>query len=227
MPLKLVRHKYPGYYVLIEGADGTGKSELAKRLEVLLGNYYSPLDRTVLRTAEPMQVRYGNVIRERFNEIEQETSANRYELAYAFGADRQYHQEVHIRPWLEAGMVIIQDRGSISTMVYQDDLFGGHPEILCYEIIKPDLLILLECSETDFMKRRDGGKNLYERMPYATIKNKFVARTFETFDPGEVLVYNTSIHTDPTLLVQSVADTIQSRADSRWSRNSWYKKNPV
>lgn len=205
MKLNLLRHNLPGFYVYIDGPDGTGKSSLVKNLDKLLTN--SGL--TVAATAEPMNMMYGSLIRNRFNATE-DSLGYRYELAYAFCADRQYHQSTVILPALIDGEVVIQDRGSISTLVYQIDLFDGHPEVLFQNVVRPDLAILLVCNEDDFRKRRDGGKNIYERMSFPDVSARFHQEFVDNFGE-DFYMYDTSVYTSPNQLALIVAGVIETR----------------
>lgn len=166
MPNNLLKHEYPGFYVLIEGTDGSGKSELARELT-------SQLDiagMKVTSTAEPMNIMYGRMIRNRFASAGDD---DRYEMGFAFAADRQYHQNHVVIPALKEGRVVVQDRGAISTLVYQGPTFGSDVHVLNTNVLAPNLVVLLEADEESFRERRKGGSDMYERMPYLSVQQQY------------------------------------------------------
>lgn len=103
-----------GYFISIEGPDGSGKSTQIE----LLKKYFENKEYNVLMTREPGGTRIGEKIREiildnSHVEMDYVTEA----LLYA--ASRAQHVSQVIKPALEAGKTVICDRFVDSSLVYQ------------------------------------------------------------------------------------------------------------
>jgi dTMP kinase len=130
-----------GHFIIIEGIDGTGKSTLARAV----GDALKARGRKVLLTHEPSGLPSGKLILERLASGSYATSA--HEWMGMFITDRRLSIDTIVRPALEAGTDVIQDRSMYSTLVYQGAM--GVPEA---EILKrhegwhptPDLLVILD-----------------------------------------------------------------------------------
>ena len=189
MPTNLIKHEYEGFYVLIEGTDGSGKSELARELT-------SQLDMAgmkVTSTAEPMNTMYGKLVRSRFADAGDD---DRYEMGFAFAADRQYHQNHVVIPALKEGRVVVQDRGAISTLVYQGPTFINNVHVLNTNVLAPNLVVLLEADEASFRERRKNGSDMYERMPYLEVQQQFYMHTMSLEEPDAVRIFYTGRDAD-------------------------------
>jgi dTMP kinase len=101
----------PGFFIVIEGIDGTGKSTQAARL----GEWFRSKGREVVLSREPTAGPWGTKLRE--SAATGRLSAED-ELEY-FLKDRRQHVEEVIAPALAAGKVVILDRYYFSTMAYQ------------------------------------------------------------------------------------------------------------
>lgn len=114
-------------FIVIEGADGTGKSTLAAKLANHLG---------ATLTAEPSYGPIGWWVRKNLSDLPAAT------LPYLFAADRAQHVTETIAPALAAGQVVVCDRYIPSSAAYQGQdaiaLNGAFPV--------PDLTILLTVS---------------------------------------------------------------------------------
>ena len=100
-----------GFFIVIEGIDGTGKSTQAARL----ADWFRDQGREVVHSREPTDGLWGKKLRE--------SAANGRlspgdELEY-FLNDRRQHVEELIAPSLAEGKVVILDRYYFSTMAYQ------------------------------------------------------------------------------------------------------------
>lgn len=101
-----------GYFLTLEGPDGSGKSTLAEGLQRLI----EQSGRTVTLTREPGATHVGRKLRD----ILLKTSdLTREAELFLFLADRAEHVQRVINPALERGDVVISDRFSDSTVVYQ------------------------------------------------------------------------------------------------------------
>lgn len=143
-----------GHLILIEGADGSGKSSLCKRIYKELTNK----GKECLIVREPGGTDIGNELRPLlvFNK-----SLSNLARFYGFLMDRAHLYESLIIPELNKGKVVISDRSFISTYVYQvctglinEDLFYiNTKEILDKLKGQRSSLILLELDEDTQIKR--------------------------------------------------------------------------
>lgn len=129
-------------FITIEGIDGSGKTAIAKCLHFWLVENGHPS----ILTREPGATLIGADIREL---ILRSPLPARAELML-FLADRAIHVETVIRPALEVGKVVVCDRFSDSTMVYQGYGKGLNlgqiaiaNDLACDSLI-PDLTIWLD-----------------------------------------------------------------------------------
>lgn len=152
---------YPGYLIVLEGIDGTGKSTQAK----LLAEALREQGHRVILSREPTDGAFGRRLRE---------SATTGRLSpeeelQLFHQDRREHVETLIEPALQSGEIVILDRYYFSTMAYQG-VRGFDPQ----EIRKvneefapqPDLLLHLDLSLDTALQRigvRDGQTNEFEQ----------------------------------------------------------------
>lgn len=130
-----------GRFIVIEGIDGTGKSTLAQRLAEAL----RARGRDVLLTNEPTKLPSGKLILERLTDKSLKLTA--HEWLGMFVADRRMNIDTIVKPALERGTDVIQDRSFYSTLVYQGEMGisgadilkrheGWHPT--------PDLVVILD-----------------------------------------------------------------------------------
>jgi len=102
-----------GLFIVLEGIDGSGKSTLLKNAHTLFKNAHIP----VLFTQEPGGSAFGNQLREILQNQPQSLSSSAAYLLFA--ADRAAHIAHIIAPALKKNMLIISDRFSDSSLVYQ------------------------------------------------------------------------------------------------------------
>lgn len=101
-----------GILIAIEGIDGSGKSSLAKNLHELLAQKYA-----VLLTKEPGGTPLGRQLRAIVQEKKVPVCPKAEFMLFA--TDRAQHFHELIVPALTAGKIIISDRMSDSSVVYQ------------------------------------------------------------------------------------------------------------
>ena len=114
-------------FIVIEGADGTGKSTLAAKLANHLG---------ATLTFEPSHGPIGWWVRQNLSDLSAAT------LPYLFAADRAQHVTETIAPALAAGEMVVCDRYIPSSVAYQ----GLDAIQLNTTFPVPDLTILLTVS---------------------------------------------------------------------------------
>jgi dTMP kinase len=93
-----------GFFVVVEGADGTGKSTLAAKLANHLG---------ATLTFEPSHGPIGWWVRKNLSDLPAAA------LPYLFAADRAQHVTETIAPALAAGEMVVCDRYIPSSVAYQ------------------------------------------------------------------------------------------------------------
>lgn len=135
--------RYPGLFVTFEGGDGVGKTT---QLGILRGFLEAAGIRT-LTTREPGGTGLGASIRELL--LHGDYVSPRAE-ALLYAADRAHHVATVVRPALQDGVVVIQDRYIDSSVAYQ----GGGRDLTADDIrelslwaaegLLPDLTILLD-----------------------------------------------------------------------------------
>ena len=133
-----------GLFITFEGGDGTGKSTQVR----LLTEWLTEQGRAVVTTREPGGTEVGTALREIVLHHRGEIDARAEALLYA--ADRAQHIGTLVRPALERGDVVVQDRYIDSSVAYQ-----GAGRVLDAAEIKrislwaagdliPDLTVLLD-----------------------------------------------------------------------------------
>jgi dTMP kinase len=137
-----------GRFITLEGGDGAGKSTQASLLEEWLvagGD-------TVVRTREPGGTDLGTRIREIVLHERGHVSPRAEALLYA--ADRAHHVQTVVRPALERGDVVLQDRYIDSSVAYQGVARGLGAERIrsvsdwAADGLVPDLTVLLDLDAT-------------------------------------------------------------------------------
>ena len=105
----------PGLFVSFEGGEACGKSTQVARLIRKLES----LGHQVLSIREPGSTQAGEAIRNLLLHSDQGMSLTAAAELLLFGASRAQLVEEVIRPALEAGKIVVADRFSDSTTVYQ------------------------------------------------------------------------------------------------------------
>ncbi|MEN9751444.1 MAG: hypothetical protein RLZZ600_491 [Actinomycetota bacterium] len=168
-----------GLFITFEGGDGVGKStQVGKLVEHLEANGH-----TVVTTREPggtdLGVEIRNIVLHHRGEIAPRAEA----LLYA--ADRAHHVATLVRPALERGDVVIQDRYFDSSVAYQGAgrvLDGAEIKdisLWATENLIPDLTILLDLDPAAARVRLDAEEKAFDRLENE--KHDFHARVREGF----------------------------------------------
>jgi dTMP kinase len=182
-----------GLFLTLEGGDGSGKSTQS----ALLAAWLESQGRTVLLTREPGGTELGDEIREIVLHRRGHIAPRAEALLYA--ADRAHHIATKVRPALERGDIVLQDRYLDSSVAYQGAGRVLAPaevrdlSLWAAEGLLPDLTILLDLDETvgqDRLKSR----TKYDRLEDE--KQEFHARVREGYlalaaaEPDRFLVLN-------------------------------------
>lgn len=109
-------------YVVIEGIDGSGKTTVARAIARRIQNAtgVAPIE-----LCEP-QREPGTVGAEIRRRMAEGPEIQQWEAVGLFTADRMQQLRDRLRPALEAGRVVVQDRSYLSTAVYNGDWRGIH-----------------------------------------------------------------------------------------------------
>jgi dTMP kinase len=136
-----------GLLITLEGGEGTGKSTQLDRLERHLGRR----GREVVRTREPGGTPLAEALRALL--LEPSLRPDGVVELLLVEAARRDHVERVVRPALERGAVVLCDRFTDSTLVYQG-VVRGLGEELAAELnrlatggVEPDLTLLLDLDE--------------------------------------------------------------------------------
>lgn len=178
-------------YIVIEGIDGTGKTELASRLvPPLLGRGHS-----ISSFREPTD----KFLRSEFNRL---IKVDSVAAALCYTVDRALMRPL-IERALEMGDIVIQDRSFYSTLAYQYP--GLSPEawrevdrIEREVALEPDLILYLDAPVDVAMRRVEsrGRRDAFEDEPYLVkVKRKFE----QMFQPPRWVRINANGTTDQTL----------------------------
>ena len=133
-----------GIFITFEGADGVGKSTQAN----LLCDYFAARGMKVRLTREPGGTFTGEKVREILLDLKCDMGKRTEALLYL--AVRAEHVDKVVMPELENGGVVISDRFSDSTFVYQGVARGlDIKELACINAfassnIQPDITFLLD-----------------------------------------------------------------------------------
>ncbi|MCK8608557.1 dTMP kinase [Agromyces sp. C10] len=153
-----------GLFITLEGGDGSGKTTQAELLE----RWLVEQGRTTLRTREPGGTDVGVDVREIVLHHRGDIAPRAEALLYA--ADRAHHVATVVRPALERGEVVIQDRYVDSSVAYQ-----GAGRVLdsreirglsdwATEGLMPDLTLLLDLTPRAARERLDTARTRYDRL---------------------------------------------------------------
>ncbi|MDZ8171897.1 dTMP kinase [Microbacterium xanthum] len=153
-----------GLFVTFEGGDGAGKTTQARLLE----QWVAAAGRTVVRTREPGGTEVGALIREIVLHHRGDVAPRAEALLYA--ADRAHHIAALVRPALERGDVVIQDRYLDSSVAYQGaGRVLGRDEVRelslwAAEGLLPDLTVLLDLDPAAARARLDAEDKPFDRL---------------------------------------------------------------
>jgi len=142
----------PGFFLVLDGIDGCGKSTQAKKLY----NYLNTKNIPVYLTAEPTKNELGKILRRYLQNPDIPASLD----ALIFAADRLEHCRSEILPKLKENFIVISDRYRDSSYIYQS--IEGRNEGVSLDWIKnlnkfsliPDLTIIIDIDPKIGLKRK-------------------------------------------------------------------------
>lgn len=144
-----------GYFISVEGGDGSGKSTQIRKIETYLQE--KGLD--YILTREPGGTPVAEKIRELILDPANKALTGRAEMLL-YAASRAQHVEEKILPALEAGKVVLSDRFTDSSIAYQ--AYGRGLGDMVAEVNRiatggkePDLTIFLNITPAAGMARKN------------------------------------------------------------------------
>lgn len=204
-----------GLFITFEGGDGSGKSTQAS----LLGEWLTAQGHTVVRTREPGGTEVGLAIRELVLHHRGHIDPRAEAMLYA--ADRAQHIATLVRPALERGEVVIQDRYFDSSVAYQ----GAGRVLNATEVrdlslwatdsLIPDVTVLLDLDEAVARERLNAADKPFDRLEnekaefHARVRSGFLALAEN--EPERFLVL------DASLPVEELAQRIRTRVEAALS----------
>lgn len=157
-----------GLFVTLEGGDGAGKSTQS----TLLAAWLREAGRTVVTTREPGGTDLGVEIRHLVQHRRGHVAPRAEALLYA--ADRAHHVATLVRPALERGDVVLQDRYLDSSVAYQGAgrVLGADEvrdlSLWAVDHLLPDLTILLDIEPSEGRRRMAAREDaVYDRLEEA------------------------------------------------------------
>lgn len=198
-----------GVFITLEGGDGSGKTTQAE----LLDRWLSEQGRTVLRTREPGGTEVGVEVREIVLHHRGDITPRAEALLYA--ADRAHHVATVVRPALERGDIVIQDRYIDSSVAYQGVGRVLDPGAIrglsewATEGLRPDLTILLDLDAGAARGRLDEARTRYDRLEaeasefHDRVRNAYLA--IAAAEPDRFIVVDAALPAD------EIAASIRSR----------------
>ncbi|MFS0895344.1 dTMP kinase [Microbacterium sp. 179-I 3D3 NHS] len=154
----------PGTWITLEGGDGSGKTTQSN----LLARWLTESGRTVVRTREPGGSEVGQLIRDIVLHHRGDIAPRAEALLYA--ADRAHHVSTVVRPALERGEVVLQDRYLDSSVAYQgagrvlDATEIRDLSLWAAEGALPDLTVLLDLDPRAARERLDSDDKPFDRL---------------------------------------------------------------
>lgn len=168
----MIRHNYPGKFIVMEGLDGSGKTSQLN----LLVNFLQKNGRNMVLTKEPTNEseagkRIAEVLRE-------ESVIDPLELQKLFAKDRKEHLENKVMPALKEGKYVVASRYVFSSFAY------GASEGLAMDVLMamnkdfllPDLTIIIAVLPENCVKRiaiRGEPKKYFEKIEKLRVVNEF------------------------------------------------------
>ena len=201
-----------GLFITLEGGDGSGKSTQS----MLLAEWLTSLGRTVVLAREPGGSELGLELREIILHRRGYIAPRAEALIYA--ADRAHNVATVVRPALDRGDTVIQDRYIDSSVAYQgagrvlDSAEVRSLSDWVAEGLRPDLTILLDLDVETGRARLDAAGKVFDRLEaekadfHARVRDGFLA--IAASDPERVVCV------DASLPAEEIARNIRTRVEA-------------
>ncbi|MBI4143439.1 dTMP kinase [Candidatus Woesearchaeota archaeon] len=160
-----------GLFIVVDGIDGSGKSEIVKMLHNYLFSKHKKY--RILTTREPTHGKYGNKIREMLRK-EKNPEGSSKKLLGLFVKDRQEHLKNTIEPFLKNSSqnemnIVLCDRYYYSTIAFQSAQGLGTREIIAKnrKFRKPNMAFILDVEPRIALERiRHRQKEKFEQLNF-------------------------------------------------------------
>lgn len=160
-----------GLFIVVDGIDGSGKSEIVKMLHNYL--FSKGKKHSILTTREPTNGFYGKRIREMLRQ-EKDPQSNSKKLTDLFIKDRQEHLEKTIEPFLKKSNehemnIALCDRYYYSTIAFQGAQGLNIKNLIAKnkKFRKPDVVFILDVEPSLALKRIEyREKEKFERLDF-------------------------------------------------------------
>ena len=186
-----------GLFITLEGGDGTGKSTQIG----LLQDWFESHGREVVRTFEPGGSDFGKEIREIVLHSRGHIEPRSEALLYA--ADRAHNIATNVRPALERGAVVIQDRYMDSSVAYQgagrvlDPIEIRDLSMWATEGLVPDLTVVLDLDPVVSRERLLAENKKFDRLEaealefHQRVRDSYLAMA--AAEPGRFVVIDATL----------------------------------
>ncbi len=183
----MIKHNYPGKFIVVEGLDGSGKSA---QIDLLI-NYLKEKGKEVIVTREPtIESESGRKIKQALkHEIIVDSPMDLQKL---YVQDRKEHLENKVIPALKEGKFVVSSRYAFSTFAYGhsgglnvDELIKMNEEFLL-----PDLTLVIDVSPESCMQRienRGELKELFEQAQKLSKVNEIYKKLYKMFENVEMI----------------------------------------
>lgn len=202
-----------GMFITFEGGDGTGKSTQSE----LLGEWFTNQGREVVFTREPGGTDLGLELREIVLHSRNHIAPRAEALLYA--ADRAHNIMTVVRPALERGAVVIQDRYLDSSVAYQgagrvlDPVEVRNLSLWATEGLLPDVTVLLDLDPAIGRERLDAENKRFDRLESEALE--FHTRVRDSYLELAAAEPDRFIVVDATLDRDVIRDAIRARLNER------------
>lgn len=200
-----------GLWITLEGGDGSGKTTQAALLE----EWLQGRGHRTVRTREPGGSEVGVLIRDIVLHHRGDVAPRAEALLYA--ADRAHHVATVVRPALDRGDIVIQDRYLDSSVAYQGAGRVLDPQeirelsLWAAEGALPDLTVLLDLDPASARRRLDSADKPFDRLEAE--REEFHARVRAAFlalaeaEPERFLVI------DAAAAPETIAAAVRARVE--------------
>ena len=203
-----------GLFITFEGGDGSGKTTQIN----LLASWLESDGRTVVITREPGGTDLGTELRNIILHREGFIAPRAEALLYA--ADRSHHIHTLVRPALQRGEIVVQDRYFDSSVAYQgagrvlDPTEVRNISVWATENLMPDLTVVLDVPASVAKERQAAGERQYDRLEaeaedfHTRVRESYLALAAE--EPHRFLVIDgeSSIEEIHRAIVDKVSDLL-------------------
>ena len=203
-----------GLFITFEGGDGSGKTTQIN----LLASWLESEGHTVVITREPGGTDLGTELRNIILHREGFIAPRAEALLYA--ADRSHHIHTLVRPALQRGEIVVQDRYLDSSVAYQgagrvlDPTEVRNISLWATENLMPDLTVVLDVPASVAKERQAAGERQYDRLEaeaedfHTRVRESYLALAAE--EPHRFLVIDgeSSIEEIHQAIVDKVTDLL-------------------